>query len=668
MAPTLKPRRARALLEQAELHRQRGEWDQATTLARQVAEESTLVEPAAFSILAEGYEQLGRVEDAEAALRNGLLRKPSPELMAALGSLLTRGGKITEGLALLEKVKARLGRNPGYLSQFGLALMQAGREDDAEAVLTNALTLGGGNDARLVMAVLKGKRGDYQAAEALAATVEGSETEGPLLRGARAVRADCRLFLGDGAGALELWKRLQADGELDPGQLGHMAYAAQLGGEPDLADALMTQRLAQGPTAEDRLLFAQVRVLRNQPEEALEHLEKSASAPGEHYPGHDFEVLATRGRALRMLGRKEEAQQTLEQAAALPEYSTGRLGPRVHVDLGHLAAEEGDFLAAEKQFRAALELDEDEPEAKQALVLTMKKVAWKTSLEASAEARIEAANAEAEAMKRRFLSREGELETMRKELQRLKSEHRVVAERAEQAQADAVAAAGRTADEHRKKLREELELRDRDVEVKTQANLELALGELHASTPKELMNMLRVAERTFQQALNSGLAAAGVAVFFSGALERWLFGLYVTRFNAWLNETGRRRTFLDGAVSERRGRRVEYFDHFVEAFDDDRAGRAPSLGEVGRVLVKLEEGYLEPFRRFLLETYAAPVDFYAELGQFVIWANETLRNPLAHGRFVDLGYDVLKTFRERLLFSFRKDGPGALAMMLKPRS
>ncbi|MBS1149244.1 MAG: sulfotransferase, partial [Myxococcaceae bacterium] len=230
MAPTLKPRRARALLEQAELHRQRGEWEQATTLARQVAEESTLVEPAAFSILAEGYEQLGRVEDAEAALRNGLLRKPSPELQAALGSLLTRGGKIAEGLALLEKVKARLGRNPGYLSQFGLALMQAGREDDAEAVLTNALTLGGGNDARLVMAALKGKRGDYQAADALAATVEAAEPEGALLRGARAIRADCRLFLGDAAGALGLWKALRAYGELDPGQLGLLAYAAQLAG------------------------------------------------------------------------------------------------------------------------------------------------------------------------------------------------------------------------------------------------------------------------------------------------------------------------------------------------------------------------------------------------------------------------------------------------------
>lgn len=665
MAPTLKPRRARALLEQAELHRQRGEWEQATSLARQVAEESSLVEPAAFSILAEGYEKLGKVADAEAALRNGLLRKPSPELQAALGSLLTRGGKIKEGLSLLEKVKAKLGRNPGYLAQFGLALMQAGREDDAEAVLTNALTLGGGNDARLVMAALKGKRGDYAAADSLASGIEANETDPAILKGARAVRADARLFLGDAGGALTLWKALAAANELDPGQLGHMAYAAQLAGETELADQLIAQRLAHTATAEDHLLFAQVKVLRNQPEVALEHLDKSVGAPGEHFPGHDYELLATRGRALRLLGLTQEAKEILEEATALEEYGTSRLGPRVHVDLGHLAAEEGDFIEAEKHYRAALELDEDEPEAKQAMLLTSRKVAWKSSLEASAEARVEAANAEAEAMKRRFLSREGELEAMRRELQRLKSEHRAVSERAEQAEADAQAVAQKAAEEQRRKVREELEHRERDADAKTAENIERALAGLQA--PVELLTMLRVAERTFQQALTSGLAAAGVAVFFSGALERWLFALYVTRFNAWLNETGRRHAFLEGAISERRGRRVEYYDHFVEAFDDDRAGRAPSLGEVGRVLLKSGESYLEPFRRFLAETYAAEPGFYPALGEFVIWANETLRNPLAHGRFVELGYDTLKTFRERLLFAFQKDTPGVLAMMLKPR-
>lgn len=667
MAKSLNPRRARALLEQAELHRQRGEWEKAITLARQVTDESSLKEAAAFEILAEGYEGLGKFADAEAALRRGLVRSPSPALTARLGSLLARGGKLEEGLKLLEKVRARMGRDPGYLAHFGMALMKAGREDDAEAVLTNALTLGGGNDARLMMAMLKGRRGQFAEADALAALVEANET-GELLKGARSVRADCRLFLGDAAGALERWKQLQKDGQLDPDQLGHMAYAAQLASEPGLADQLMTQRLGALPTAEDRLLFAQICLLRDEAPAALEHLDAAATAPGEHFPGHDYEVLAVRGRALRMSGRAADAKRALSLAAAMPEFATLRLGPRVHVDLGHLAAEEGDFLAAEKHFRAAQNLDPEDPEARQALILTARKIAWKSSLEASTEARVDAARAETEAMKRRFVSREGELETMRKELQRLKAEHKVVAEQAQQAKAEIEAVALRAVEEQRRQLRAELEARERDCEAKAEANLELALEGVRAQCPADLLPALRVAERTFQQALNSPLPAASVALLFSGALERGLFMLYVQRFNLWLNQTGRRTAFLEGAVSERRGRRVEYYDHFVEAFDDDRAGRAPSLGEVGRVLEKLDESYLEPFRRFLLETYAAPREFYQELAQFVQWTKETLRDPVAHGRFVDLKYDELKKFRERLLFSFSRKGPGALAMMLKPRS
>ena len=52
----------------------------------------------------------------------------------------------------------------------------------------------------------------------------------------------------------------------------------------------------------------------------------------------------------------------------------------------------------------------------------------------------------------------------------------------------------------------------------------------------------------------------------------------------------------------------------------------------------------------------------------MLWTKETLRDPVAHGRFVDLKYDELKKFRERLLFSFAKKGPGALAMMLQRRT
>src|SRR4029078_10304525 len=122
-----------------------------------------------------------------------------------------------------------------------------------------------------------------------------------------------------------------------------------------------------------------------------------------------------------------------------------------------------DFLTAEKHFRAAQNLDQDDPEARQALVLTARKIAWKKSLEASPQARVEAANAETEAMKRRFVSREGELEAMRKELQRMKAEHKAVTAQAEQAKAQIEAVAAQAVEEQRRQLRAELEAREREV-------------------------------------------------------------------------------------------------------------------------------------------------------------------------------------------------------------
>ena len=77
------------------------------------------------------------------------------------------------------------------------------------------------------------------------------------------------------------------------------------------------------------------------------------------HPGHDFEVAATRGRALRLLGRRDEARRVLSGLAASAEGASARLGPKVHIDLGHLAAEEGDFEAAAQHFHAALKMDAD---------------------------------------------------------------------------------------------------------------------------------------------------------------------------------------------------------------------------------------------------------------------------------------------------------------------
>src|SRR5690349_21064619 len=110
-----------------------------------------------------------------------------------------------------------------------------------------------------------------------------------------------------------------------------MAYAAQLAGEPTLADALIDERSKQGGNAEDLLLFAQVSNLRGRPEVALRQLEQAEGADGARHPGHAFEVKATRGRALRLAGRREEAKAILSELADSAEGASARLGPKVHI-------------------------------------------------------------------------------------------------------------------------------------------------------------------------------------------------------------------------------------------------------------------------------------------------------------------------------------------------
>jgi hypothetical protein len=178
--------------------------------------------------------------------------------------------------------------------------------------------------------------------------------------------------------------------------------------------------------------------------------------------------------------------------------------------------------------------------------------------------------------------------------------------------------------------------------------------------------MLLVAERTYQQALYTELPSAAVAVLFSGALERSLMELIVRPFDAWLELEGRREAFLTGATREVKGRRVEYFDRLVEAFDRGLDSRVPGLGEVARVLVRRDEAYLSPFKQFLHEYFTLDDAFFSSFAAFVTWSKEQLRDPVAHGR-LEIGWDELKAFREQLLFTFSSASPGVLPRLVGSR-
>jgi tetratricopeptide (TPR) repeat protein len=653
------------MVEEAQLHAGQGAWAKVEPLARRVTLEASLPEPHGPNLLAEALHQLGRTDEARQVLEAALKAYPRhASLQARLAGYLLEADQVDAALELFARARPALKREPTFLTHSALAFLRAGRTVEAESDLAAALLQGGGPDTKLVLAMARGRRGAYEEADALCSSVEAQAGDSELGWSARSMRAECRLMLNDAAGALERWKVIEAAGRLDRSQLGHMAYAAQVVGEPGLADTLMARCATDAPTAEDRLLFAQIGNLRHQPDVALEHLAAAATARGERFPGFDSEVLAARGRSLRLLGRRDEARAALQEALDRPEATNRRLGPRVRVDLGHLAAELGDFEAADAHFAAALELDPGDPEAVRARELTRQRLVWRETLSANAEAQVAAARAEADALQRRFRSREGELEALRQELERMKAQQASTEEKARRAEEAAREAAGRAEREQRQRLREELELREREADEKARGNLERALGDARARCPEALWQMLLVAERTYQKALYTELPAAAVAVLFSGALERGLFMLFVSRFEDWLTRTGRRQAFLEGAVRERRGRHVEYLDRFVAAFDTELELKAPALGEVGRVLEKLDEPHLAPFKRFLSESYEVPADYYARLARFVVWSKEKLRDPVAHGRAIELGYEELKTFRETLLFG-ADGGPGLLVALLR---
>lgn len=662
---TLNKRRAIAQLEQARLHLERGEWAQVEALAAEVRA-AGFAEESAFSLLGESIRRQGRLKDALEILRDGLGKHPgSSELEARLGCVFLDLDEPAAAIEHFSRARQRLSRDPQLLTSYAAALLRLGRAEEAEAQLARALLLGAGPDARLVLATVKARRGQLGEADRIAAKVE--ELGDPSLSwAAKALRADLKLLRGDARGAFDAWQAMEQAGQLQPWQDAHLAWAAELAGERAIADAVMARRLGQGPLSEDLLLFAQIVNLRGEAARAIEFLDRAASQVKSAEPGWQFEYLSCRGRALRLLGKPADASAALLEAVALPEGALPKLGVPPHVDLGHLAADAGEFEQAEQHFRRALELDPDEPEAKRGLELCSRRLGWRQALEASADERLSAAKAETEAVRRRFVMRETEVERLKREIAQLKGERNEAAREAQRAQAAAESERRRLEEEKRKTLAIELEQRDRDVEGKATENLERVFGTSRNACPEKIWQMLFVAERTYQQSLYTEIPAAAVAVLFSGAFERSLVDVLAQEFSRWLDKHGLRAQFLEDAVRERRGSRVEYFDRFFDWFDREQDARPPALGEISRVLERREERHLAPWLRFLRESFSLDDAYWAEFSRFVTWSKETLRDPVAHGH-IEIDWDGLKQFREKLLFEFGGVTPGALPRLLAAR-
>lgn len=661
---TLNKRRAVAQLEQARLHLERGEWAQVEALVTPVREQG-FSDDVTSSLLGEALRRLGRLEEARKVLVEGHAAHPqSAEIEARLGCVLLDLDEPSKAVEHFLHARQRLGRDPQLLTSLAAALLRLGRAEEAEAQLARALLLGAGPDARLVLAGVKARRGQLGEADRLAAKVEDGADPG-LRWAARALRTDLRFLKGDARGALDAWLELEREGQLQSWQDAHLALAAEVCGESALSERVMARRIGAA-TADDLVLFAQIANLRRQPERALEWLSEAEKRTGQSEVDWLFEARSTRGRALRLLGRHEEARVALEEACAQPEANVPRLGVPPHVDLGLLALDQSAFDVAERHLRRALELDPDAPEARHGLELVERRLGWRQAFEASAEERLSTARAETEAMRRRFVMRETEVERLKRELAELKDARREAERDAAQVLAQAQAERERLEREKREALRRELEQRERDVEAKALENLQSVFGVGREACPEKLWQMLRVAERTYQQALYTELPAAAVAVLFSGAFERSLVDVLAQEFSRWLDAKGLRARFLDEGVRERRGSRVEYSDRFFDWFDREQDARPPSLGEIARVLERRGDLHLALWRRFLTEFFSVDDAFWSEFSKFVTWGKETLRDPVAHGH-IEIDWDGLKQFREKLLFQFAGASPGALPRLLAAR-
>ncbi len=226
----LNKRRAIAQLEQARLHSERGEWTTVETLVREV-EAAGFKEAAIYSLLGEALRQLGRRDEARTVLEAGLAQHSgNSELEARLGCVYLDNDDPMKAIEILGRVRRARPRDPQVLTYYAGALLRAGRAEDAEAQLARAMLVGGGADTRLVLAMVKLRRGQFDDADRLAAIIEGAETAPTLLWTARSLRADVKLLRGDAAGAFAAWSKIDAAGHLQAHQIAHMAYAGEVAG------------------------------------------------------------------------------------------------------------------------------------------------------------------------------------------------------------------------------------------------------------------------------------------------------------------------------------------------------------------------------------------------------------------------------------------------------
>lgn len=217
---------------------------EAETLGRDIVDERPQM-PIGHSLLSQVLLERGHLPDAlrvmQSAHRQGVA---SPSLLRQLALSLARIGKPTEALEVLDGVANT--NDPAYLGVRGIALSEAGRQNEARLALEQALDLDPRDPRALEgmgMVALRQQR--WQDAERY---LEQALAVNPASAEAWNMLAVAKISgPGDSAGALEAWSRSL---DLDPEQwdvLYNLGLVAPDLGRNDLAREALRQFLAGAP-------------------------------------------------------------------------------------------------------------------------------------------------------------------------------------------------------------------------------------------------------------------------------------------------------------------------------------------------------------------------------------------------------------------------------------
>jgi Flp pilus assembly protein TadD len=641
---------AAAQLQRAGQLLEQGEHASALPLLQAVA--PVLALPAVEAAIGDCLLALGRPDEALRAYRDGLVAHPgSGDLALRLAGRGLEAGRFDEALRGFRIAAREHRKDAAFLRAFAYAALQTETWTEAEEKARAALALAPGAETTLLLGLAQAGQGRFADA---AATLEES-SDGAV----QALAARFHAVGGNLGRAQTLYQAAEARGGLAASDWAPASQVAALTGERAQAERYLTQAERLDPGTATQLAAAQLALLLDQPERALAALQPLAEITD---AVDRALVLALTGRAHRLAAQIDLAHAALDQ---IPTSAPPRVQVLALVDRGHLHAQAGAFERAEEAFRAALQIDASHLEAIRGLERAAARLSWQRGVLQSAQEQVEAARAEATAVRLAVAEREGELVRLKRQLQELERA-RQASEREAQAQAQAaLAQATQARDEEKRALQRELEAREEEVRTRTEEEIALAFGGRVEAVPAKLVEGLRVAERTYQKALQTDLPGAGVAVLFTGVLERALYLCIVAELERHLDDDARREAFLSGARQGTGRGRYDYLDHFVGAFDREHPLRAPGLGEVARALRKRSEPHLLPLRAFLEEVRGYSGPFLDALAAFIDQSKTRLRDPVAHGRVLEIDDADVARFRHALMRGF-EGGPGVLHRLVFP--